>query len=51
MNTLQVLSMLTMSRLITMPYETRDPWEMTAIALDGSVYLELWDPSEEKAKR
>ncbi|AAW44182.1 enzyme regulator, putative [Cryptococcus deneoformans JEC21] len=40
-----------LTRLITMPYETRDPWEMTAIALDGSVYLELWDPPEEKAKR
>lgn len=43
--------MLTTFRLLTMPYETRDPWEMTAVALDGSVYLESWDPPEAKAKR
>lgn len=46
-----MLSVLTIPRLLTMPYEMRDSWEMTAIALDGSVYLELWDPPEEKARR
>ncbi|WVQ81372.1 decapping nuclease RAI1 [Cryptococcus sp. DSM 104549] len=39
------------TRLLTAPYEYRDPWEMTAFALDGSVYLELYDPPEARAKR
>nr|ODO03924.1 decapping nuclease RAI1 [Cryptococcus depauperatus CBS 7855] len=39
-----------LTRLLISPYE-RDGWEMTALALDGSVYLELWDPPEIKAKR
>lgn len=33
---------------MTAPYD-RDPWEMTAIALDGSVYIELYEPPEVRA--
>jgi RAT1-interacting protein len=36
---------------MTAPFEDRDGWEMTAIALDGSVYIELNDPPEIRAKR
>ncbi|WWD06912.1 hypothetical protein V865_005009 [Kwoniella europaea PYCC6329] len=39
------------TRIMTAPYEDREGWEMTAIALDGSVYIELHDPSEVRAKR
>ncbi|ODO06127.1 protein RAI1 [Cryptococcus wingfieldii CBS 7118] len=40
-----------LTRLLTSPYETRDGWEMTAFALDGSVYLELYDPPEARAAK
>jgi len=36
---------------MTAPFEERDGWEMTAIALDGSVYIELHDPPDIRAKR
>ncbi|WVF65405.1 hypothetical protein IAT40_000132 [Kwoniella sp. CBS 6097] len=39
------------TRIMTAPYEPREPWEMTAIALDGSVYVELHDPPEIRQKR
>ncbi|WWD21178.1 hypothetical protein CI109_105662 [Kwoniella shandongensis] len=39
------------TRIMTAPFEDRDGWEMTAIALDGSVYLEEHDPPESKANR
>ncbi|WWC98132.1 hypothetical protein V866_005023 [Kwoniella sp. B9012] len=39
------------TRIMTAPYEDREGWEMTAIALDGSVYVELHDPPEVRAKR
>jgi RAT1-interacting protein len=35
---------------MTAPYD-RDPWEMMAIALDGSVYIELHDPPDVRAER
>lgn len=35
---------------MTAPYD-RDAWEMTAIALDGSVYIELHDPPEVRVER
>ncbi|WVQ73673.1 hypothetical protein IAR50_003253 [Cryptococcus sp. DSM 104548] len=40
-----------LTRLLTSPYESRDGWEMTAFALDGSVYLELYDPPEARATK
>ncbi|OCF35706.1 protein RAI1 [Kwoniella heveanensis CBS 569] len=39
------------TRIMIAPYEPREPWEMTAIALDGSVYVELHDPPEIRQKR
>ena len=36
---------------MTAPFEERDGWEMTAIPLDGSVYIELHDPPEAREKR
>ncbi|KAK4685237.1 RAT1-interacting protein, partial [Tremellales sp. Uapishka_1] len=33
------------------PFEEREGWEMTAVALDGSVYIEQHDPPEIRAKR
>jgi len=36
---------------MTAPFEDREGWEMTAVPLDGSVYVELYDPPEAKAKR
>lgn len=36
---------------MTAPFEDREGWEMTALALDGSVYLEQYEPPEAKAKR
>jgi RAT1-interacting protein len=38
---------------MTAPFEQRDEekWEMTAIALDGSVYVELHDPPEIRKER
>ena len=36
---------------MTAPFEDREGWEMTALALDGSVYIELHDPPEIRAKR
>ncbi|WWC63877.1 uncharacterized protein I303_106482 [Kwoniella dejecticola CBS 10117] len=39
------------TRIMTAPYEDREGWEMTAIALDGSVYVELHDPPDVRAKR
>jgi hypothetical protein len=38
-------------RIMTAPFEEREGWEMTAIPLDGSVYIELNDPPELRAKR
>lgn len=42
-----------MLRIMTAPFEHRDEekWEMTAIALDGSVYVELHDPPEVRKER
>ncbi|OCF79056.1 hypothetical protein I204_01000 [Kwoniella mangroviensis CBS 8886] len=39
------------TKIMTAPYEDREGWEMTAIALDGSVYIELHDPPEVRARR
>ncbi|WWC91055.1 uncharacterized protein L201_005996 [Kwoniella dendrophila CBS 6074] len=39
------------TRIMTAPYNDREAWDMTAIALDGSVYIELYDPPDVKAKR
>ncbi|ORY24230.1 RAI1 like PD-XK nuclease-domain-containing protein [Naematelia encephala] len=39
------------TRIMTAPFEDREGWEMTAIALDGSIYIELHDPPEIRAKR
>ncbi|WRT69205.1 uncharacterized protein IL334_006189 [Kwoniella shivajii] len=39
------------TRLMVAPYEDREGWEMTAVALDGSVYIELHDPPHARAKR
>jgi RAT1-interacting protein len=38
---------------MTAPFEHRDEekWEMTAIALDGSVYVELHDPPDVRKER
>lgn len=36
---------------MTAPFEEREGWGMTAVALDGSIYLELYDPPEARAKR
>lgn len=33
------------------PFEEREGWEMTAVALNGSVYMELYDPPEAKRQR
>ena len=38
-------------RIMTAPFEDREGWEMTALALDGSVYIELHDPPDIRAKR
>lgn len=40
-------------RIMTAPFEHRDEekWEMTAIALDGSVYIELYDPPDVRKER
>jgi RAT1-interacting protein len=40
-------------RIMTAPFEHRDEekWEMTAIALDGSVYVELHDPPDVRKER
>ncbi|KAL1407664.1 decapping endonuclease targeting mRNA [Vanrija albida] len=40
-----------LTRILTAPYEERDGWEMDALALGGSVYLELYDPPEARAAR
>ncbi|BEJ00674.1 hypothetical protein CcaverHIS631_0505310 [Cutaneotrichosporon cavernicola] len=32
-----------MTRIMTAPFEDREGWEMRALALDGSVYLEIWE--------
>jgi RAT1-interacting protein len=37
--------------MMTAPFEDREGWEMTAIPLDGSIYLEQYEPPEVKAKR
>jgi RAT1-interacting protein len=39
--------------MMTAPFEHRDEekWEMTAIALDGSVYVELHDPPDVRKER
>ncbi|EKD04237.1 enzyme regulator [Trichosporon asahii var. asahii CBS 8904] len=39
-----------LTRFMTAPFET-EGWAMDAVALNGSVYLELYDPPEERAKR
>jgi RAT1-interacting protein len=41
------------SRIMTAPFEHRDDekWEMTALALDGSIYVELHDPPEVRKER
>ncbi|KAL7421087.1 decapping endonuclease targeting mRNA [Cryptotrichosporon argae] len=39
------------TRLMTAPWEDKEGWEMTALALDGSIYVELNDPPELRAKR
>ena len=39
------------TRIMTAPFEDREGWEMTAIALDGSVYVELHDPPDIRKKR
>lgn len=31
------------TRIMTAPFEDREGWEMSALALDGSVYLEQWE--------
>jgi len=36
---------------MTAPFQDREGWEMTALALDGSVYIELHDPPEIRSKR
>ena len=36
---------------MTAPFEDREGWEMTAIPLDGSIYIELRDPPEVREKR
>lgn len=36
---------------MTAPFEERDGWEMTAVPLDGSVYIELHDPPDVRQKR
>jgi len=42
-----------MGRIMTAPFEHRDEekWEMTAIALNGSVYVELHDPPDVRKER
>ena len=42
-----------MFRIMTAPFEHRDDekWEMTALALDGSIYIELHDPPEVRKER
>lgn len=35
---------------MTAPFE-RDGWEMTAMALDGSVYLELFEPPDQRRQK
>jgi len=36
---------------MTAPYEDREGWDMTLTPLAGSIYMELHDPPEAKAKR
>lgn len=36
---------------MTAPFEDREGWEMTAIPLDGSIYIELHDPPELRKER
>jgi RAT1-interacting protein len=43
--------MRTDERLMAAPFEEREGWEMTAVALNGSVYLEHYDPPEVKRQR
>ncbi|GMK55772.1 hypothetical protein CspeluHIS016_0208280 [Cutaneotrichosporon spelunceum] len=35
-----------MTRIMTAPFEDREGWEMRALALGGSVYLEQWEERE-----
>jgi RAT1-interacting protein len=37
-------------RIMTAPYDN-EGWEMDCIPLGGSVYMELYDPPEARAKR
>lgn len=39
------------TRIMTAPFEDREGWEMTALAVDGSVYVELHDPPELRKSR
>ncbi|RXK35825.1 hypothetical protein M231_06919 [Tremella mesenterica] len=39
------------TRLMTAPFEEREGWEMTAIALDGSIYIEQHDPPDLRKDR
>lgn len=36
---------------MTAPFEDREGWEMTAIPLGGSIYIELHDPPELRKER
>ncbi|ORX39312.1 RAI1 like PD-XK nuclease-domain-containing protein [Kockovaella imperatae] len=39
------------TRIMTAPFEERDGWEMTAIPLGGSIYVELHDPPDVRQRR
>ncbi len=36
---------------MTAPFEDSEGWEMTAIPLDGSIYVELHDPPQLRSDR
>jgi RAT1-interacting protein len=36
---------------MTAPFEDREGWEMTAVPLGGSIYIELHDPPELRKER
>ena len=38
-------------RIMTAPYEDREGWEMTAVPLAGSVYLENYETPEARAEK
>lgn len=35
-------------RLMAAPFEENEGWEMTAVALNGTVYVEYYEPIEAK---